>query len=181
MLKNYFIIAWRNIVKSRFYSLVNIAGLSAGIAFTLLIGAYVWSEFRVNSDLKNADRQYIIQSKWKDPNMGYPLTTLAPLAKELHEQYPGLVTNYYRFDGITSTVSSGDKYFREGLQVGDSTMLDMYGFTLKYGDASTALKDPSSVVITKAMAKKYFGREDVVGQPITIENFSGSKKDFMIT
>ena len=181
MLKNYFIIAWRNIVKTRFYSLVNIAGLSAGIAFTLLIGAYVWSEFRVNSDLKNADRQYIIQSKWKDPNMGYPLTTLAPLAKELHEQYPGLVTNYYRFDGITSTVSSGDKYFREGLQVGDSTMLDMYGFTLKYGDASTALKDPSSVVITKAMAKKYFGREDVVGQPITIENFSGSKKDFMIT
>ena len=113
MLKNYFKIAWRNIIKSRFYSAVNIIGLSVGIAFTLLIGAYVWSQLQVNKNLKNADRQYIIQSKWKDPNEGFPLATLGPLAKALKENYPDLVANYYRFDGITSNVSKGDKSFRE--------------------------------------------------------------------
>ena len=71
MIKNYFKIAWRNIIKSRFYSSVNIIGLSTGIAFTLLIGAYVWSELQVNTNLKNTDRQYIIQSKWKDANEGH--------------------------------------------------------------------------------------------------------------
>jgi len=62
-----------------------------GIAFTLLIGAYVWGELQVNHDLKDADNQYIIQSKWKDPTMGYELTTIAQLPKTLKEVYPSLV------------------------------------------------------------------------------------------
>ena len=56
MIKNYFKIAWRNIIKSRFYAAVNIVGLAAGIALTLIIGAYVWGELQVNNNLKNADR-----------------------------------------------------------------------------------------------------------------------------
>src|SRR3954462_9600486 len=102
MLKNYIVIAWRNIVKGRFYSAVNIIGLSAGIAFTLIIAAYIWSELRVNASLKNADRQYIIQSKWKDPSEGIAMTSIGPLAKWLAQKYPSLVANYYRWDGVTS-------------------------------------------------------------------------------
>jgi ABC-type antimicrobial peptide transport system permease subunit len=181
MFKNYFKIAWRNIIKSRFYATVNIIGLAAGIAFTLIISAYVWSELQVNNDLKNADNQYILQSKWKDPNLGIELTTLGPLAKELKERYPDLVANYYRWDGVTSNVSKGDKAFREGIQICDSTMLSMYGFTLLYGNPATAFKSPYSVVITTDKAIKYFGREDVIGETLTIENFSGSKHDFVIT
>lgn len=60
-------------------------------------------------------------------------------------------------------------------------MLDMYGFSLLYGNAKTALNEPFCVVITTDKAKKYFGKTDVVGQPLTIENFSGSKHDFVIT
>jgi ABC-type antimicrobial peptide transport system permease subunit len=181
MIKNYFIIAWRNIIKSRFYSFVNIIGLSTGIAFTLLIGAYVWTELQVNTNLKNADNQYILQSKWKDNNQGIELTTLGPLAKALKENYPTLVANYYRWDGVTSNVAKGDKSFREGLQICDSTMLNMYGFSLVHGDAKTAFDGPFSVIITTDKALKYFGKTDVVGQTLTIENFSGSKHDFMIT
>ncbi len=181
MIKNYFKIAWRNIIKSRFYSAVNIIGLSTGLAFTLLIGAYVWSELQVNSKLKNEDRQYIIQSKWKDPNQGLELTTMGPLAKDLREQYPDLVANYYRWDGVTSNVSKGDKSFREGLQICDTTMFSMYGFTLLHGNPKTAFDGPFSLVITGERAKKYFGKTDVVGQTLTIESFSGSKHDFVIT
>jgi len=181
MLKNYFKIAWRNIIKSRLYSAINIFGLSVGIAFTLLIGSYVWTQLQVNTRLKNADRQFIIQSKWKDPNQGFDMATLGPLAKTLKENYPNLVANYYRYDGITSNVSKGEKSFRENLQVGDSTLLNMYGFSLLHGDAQTALKHPFTVVITKDKALKYFGKTNVVGQTITIESFSGSKHDFLIT
>ncbi|MCW3119744.1 MAG: transporter permease [Chitinophagaceae bacterium] len=181
MLKNFIKIAWRNIVKSPFYSFVNIIGLSAGIAFTILIAAYGWGELQVNRGLKNADRQYILQSKWKDPNLGYELATLGPLAKELKERYPDLVADYYRYDGITSNVSKGDKNFREGLQVCDSTMLHMYGFRLLHGNPATAFAEPFSVIISTAVANKYFGKTEVVGQTLTIENFSGSRHDFMIT
>lgn len=181
MFKNYFKIAWRNIIRSRFYTAVNIVGLSTGIAFTLLIAAYVWSELQVNKNLKNADRQYIIQSKWKDQNQGNDLTTLGPLAKALRENYPNLVANYYRWDGISSNVSKGNKIFREGLQICDSTMFNMFGFTLLYGDPKSAFEGPFSVVISIDKAIKFFGKTNVVGQTLTIQNFSGSRHDFMIT
>lgn len=181
MFRSYIKVAWRNIRKNPFHSFINIFGLSIGIVFTLLIGAYVWKELQVNSGLKNANHQYIIQSKWKDPNMGYEIATLAPLAKTLKNEYPSLVANYYRFDGVTSNVSKGDKAFREGLQIGDTTLLDMYGFSLLYGDSQSALKEPFSTIISEDRAMKYFGRTDVVGESLTIENFSGARHDFMIT
>ncbi|MFT3911720.1 MAG: ABC transporter permease [Ferruginibacter sp.] len=181
MFKNYIKIAWRNIIKHKFHSLLNMLGLSIGIAFTLLIAAFVWGELKVNSDLKDLDNQYIVQSNWKDPGMGLNLTTLGPMVKALKEEYPSLVKNYYRWDGVTSNVSKGDKVFREGLQIGDSTFINMYGFTLLYGDKRTALNDPFTVVITEDRAVKYFGKKDVLGQTLTIESFSGSKHDFTIT
>ena len=181
MLANYYKTAVRNIARSRFHAIINIAGLSIGIAFTLLIAAFCWSESRVNHQLKNAGRQYFLSSVWKQPSMGLPFTTLGGLARALKENYPTLVSNYYRWDGITSAVSYGDKHFREGIQMGDSTLLEMYGFPLLYGDAHTALNRPFSVVITEDKAMKYFGRTDVVGQDLVIDNFNGGRKNFRIT
>lgn len=181
MLKNYFKIAWRNITKHRFYSVVNVAGLFAGITFTLLIGAYIWQELQVNRKLKNYKQQYILTTISKDPNIGYELATFGPIAKRLKEDYPNLVSDYYRWDGITSVVSKGDKHFREGLQIGDSTLLKMYGFELLHGDANTALLNPFSVVISQDKAIKYFGKTDVIGEPINIQSFSGGTHDFIIS
>jgi putative ABC transport system permease protein len=181
MINNYLKIAWRNIVKGRFYSLVNIIGLSVGLAFTLVIGAYVRSELLVNRELKNADNQYIIQSKWNDPNKGNELVTLAPLAQALYDRYPHLIANYYRFDGVSSNVSKGDKRFRESFQIGDSTLLTMFGFSLLHGNPVKAFANPYSVVITEELAKKYFNKTDVTGETVSIENFSGAKHDFMIS
>jgi putative ABC transport system permease protein len=181
MLRNYFKIAWRNIMAKRLLSLVNVGGLFVGIIFSMLIGAYVWSEFQVNRKLHNADRQYVLNSIWKDANMGQRITTIAPLGKRLKEDYPNLVANYYRWDGITSVVSKGNKHFREGIQLGDSTFLAMYGFELLHGDARTALLQPFSAVITADNAIKYFGKTDVVGETITIQSFSGNTHEFNIT
>ncbi|MBC7850543.1 MAG: ABC transporter permease [Chitinophagaceae bacterium] len=181
MLRNYFNIAWRNIVRHRFNSFVNIFGLSIGILFTMLIGGYVWRELNVNRNLRNLPQQYFLRSEWKDPNQGLEITTLGPLAKRLKEDYPNLVANYYRWDGITSVVSNGDKYLRENIQLGDSTFLNMYGIELLHGDARTALNEPFSVVMTREVAIKYFGKTDVVGETIGIQNFSGTSRDFKVT
>lgn len=181
MIKNYIKIAWRSITKNYFYAIVNSTGLSVGIAFALLISVYAWGELQVNHELKNASNQYILQSKWKDPNMGNELCTIAALPKALKEAYPNLVKNYLRWDGVESTISKGDNHFRENIQIVDSTLLNMYGFKLLYGDRNTALNDPFSIVITANKALKYFNRLDVVGQTLNLENFSGSKHDFMIS
>ena len=181
MLKSYIKIAWRNLWKNKAFSIINIFGLSIGIAFSLLIGAYVWGELQVNRQLKDVDNQYIILSKWKDPNMGFEIGSSASMPKALKETYPGLVTNNYHCDLVGLNVSKKDKHFHENLQVGDSTLFDMYGFKLLYGSTKTALNDPFSVVITSSMALKYFGKVDVVGQTINVESFSGEKHDFMVT
>ena len=181
MIRNYFKIAWRNLKKHRFYAGINILGLFTGITFTLLIGAYVWGELQVNKYLKNTDRQYILMSDWKEPNMGIDFTTLAPLAKQLKENYPSLVENYYRFDGIASIISKDDTHLRKYVQLVDDSLFTMYGFDLLYGDNKTALNHPYAVVITKSLALKIFGKTNVVGQTITLENFSKEKHGFNIT
>ena len=102
MIKNYFKLGWRNIRKHHFYAIVNITGLFAGIVFAMLIGVYVWQELQVNKNIRNAKNQYFLQSEWKGQDASYAITTLAPIAERLKTDYPNLVANYYRWDGITS-------------------------------------------------------------------------------
>ena len=164
MLKNYLKIAVRNLLKRKFNTVVNSVGLATGITFVLLVGSFVWSELRVNTNLKNADNQYIIRSKWEQPGLGYEDVTVAPLGKKLKEEYPGLVANYYRFDALTIAVSNGSTHFvREPALAGDSTMIAMYGFPMLYGNPRTALKEPNSVVITEENAIAVFRENGCAG------------------
>ncbi|GAA3555675.1 ABC transporter permease [Snuella lapsa] len=181
MFQNYFKIAWRNLKKYRFYAAINVLGLFTGIVFTLLIGVYVWGELQVNRRLRNSERQCILLSDWKIPNKGVDFATIGPLAKRLKEDYPTLVANYYRFDGISSIISKGEKRFREGIQLGDKSLLVMFGFKMLYGNKKTALSNPYSVVITANKALKYFGKKNVVGETITIQNFKGEERAFIIS
>jgi putative ABC transport system permease protein len=181
MIRSYLTIALRVLWKNKAFSAISILGLSVGIAFLLLIAAYSWSELQVNSVIKDNDRVFLVQSKWKEEGMGIDITTLGPLAKTLKQEYPTLVEDYYHWDGIGSIVSKGDKRFRESLQLGDSTFFSMFGLPLRHGNEKSALTGPDDVVITASKANKYFGRTNVVGQTLTIQSFSGGKKDFVIT
>lgn len=180
MLVNYIKIARRNLLKHRFHSILNVTGLATGIAFAMLVMAYVWNELQVNQQLRNPSRQHILLSKWKDPNMGFELSTYGNLPVALKEEYPTLVADYYRWDGITGQVNVGENAYRESLQIGDSTLMKMYGFRVIAGDASRALHTASSAVLTASMAKKFFGKTDVAGKTIEVANFGGSKQLFTI-
>lgn len=181
MFQTYFKIAWRNLLRHKGISAINLLGFSLGLTFAFVIGAYIWNEFQVNRSLKHIDHQFIIQSHWKEADMGPEITTLAPLAEALKKNYPQLVSDYYRWDGITASVSGGDAHFREELQVGDSTFLKMFGFALEEGNAASAFRDPASVVITAEAATRYFGKAQALGQTLSIENFSGERKNFVVS
>lgn len=180
MFKNYLKIAFRNLAKRKFYALIMVLGLSVGLTFTFLTLAYLWEEWQVNRNLRNLDSQFMVKSKWKQPNMGLDITTLAPLGRVFKEEYPHLVANFYRYDGVTSVVSNGNKIFRENVQIGDSTLLTMYGLPLLHGNPTTALVQPNAVVITKAIALKYFGKTEVLEETLSLSSFNGAKQDFVI-
>ncbi|NGM66431.1 ABC transporter permease [Sphingobacterium sp. SGR-19] len=181
MIKNHMKIAWRNIWKRKFHTIINIVGLVSSMAFVLLIAAYVWQTHQVNSTLRHQDRQYVLQSEYKKTGIGLELTTVGALPKALREEYPHLVANYYRIDGLTCIISNGTAVYEESVSLGDSTLLDMFGFELFEGNASTALTSPFSVVITESAAMKYFGKKEVLGESLTIRNFAGEKHDFAVT
>jgi putative ABC transport system permease protein len=181
MLKNYLKIATRNLLRTTFFSILNITGLAVGITFAMLIGGYVWGEFQVNRNLRNTDRQYLVQSRWKQENMGLEFTTLAPIGQALKTQYPTLVADSYAFYGVTATVSHAHNHFRESIQIGNSSLLTMYGFALLQGNPRTALTRPNDVVITEAKARKLFGKTDVINQSLTIETPQSGKQEFVIT
>jgi putative ABC transport system permease protein len=182
MLRNYFTIAIRHLIRHKLFSIINIFCLAIGISFFMIIGVYVLNQENVNASIKNLNNQYVIKSKWKRENSGYDITTLGPLAKTMKDDYPGLVANYYRFDPVTDIVSVGDNHFREDISIGDTTFVSMYGFPLLYGNPRQAFINNQSAVVTEDFARKYFGKPDVINKVITVETPSdGSKHDFMIS
>jgi len=176
-----FKIAWRNIRKKKIQNLINLVGLTLGITFLLLVGAYVWDVQQVNSKIKNIDQQFLLQSKYKKEGFGINLTTIGALPKALYEEYPNLVANYYRIDGLTGIIANGATIHEEGMALGDPSLLTMFGFELLAGNPKTALNNPFSVVITDQAAVKYFGNVNVLGKTLQIKNFRGEKHDFEIT
>ncbi|TDS05991.1 MacB-like protein [Sphingobacterium paludis] len=123
----------------------------------------------------------MLQSKYKQPGIGMELTTVRALPKMLKEQYPSLVADYYRLDGLTCIVSNGTAVYEENVSLGDPSLLKMFGFQMLAGDAQTALSSPTNVVVKEEVALKYFGKTDVIGQQLSVRNFAGDIQNFEIT
>src|SRR5687768_14604343 len=155
MFKNYFKIAWRNLLRRKFYSAINIFGLSLGVAFVFLVGSYVWGEWRVNKNFRKIDKLFLLQTSHNGSavTIGAP----SPFAQVLKEEYPHLVSNFYRSFWKNTIISNGEKHFRDNVQVGDSTLINMFGFSLLYGNPRTLFNNPDAVVITAERALKFFG------------------------
>jgi putative ABC transport system permease protein len=182
MLRSYINIAIRHLSRHKLFSIINISCLAIGITFSLIIGVYILNQENVNARIKNISNQYVIKSRWKQENMGPDITTLGPLAKTMKDEYPGLVTNYYRFDPVANIVSVGDKHFREDISVGDTTFVSMYGFLLLYGNQKQPFINNQSAVVTEDFALKFFGKSNAINKVITIQTPSdGSKHDFVIS
>ncbi len=181
MLKNYVLIALRQFSRHKLFSALNVFCLAIGISFCLLIGQYILHETSVNSELRNIKQQYFLTSDWKIKNTGPEITTLGPLAKILKTDYPSLVANYYRFNPVTTVLSSGDKHFREDVAIGDTSVISMFGYPLLFGDPAHAFINNTSAVISEQLAMKLFGTANAINLTVTMNNNSGSRRDYKVS
>jgi len=182
MLKNYFTIAVRHLLRHKFFSAINILCLAIGITFALVIGIYVLGQYNINASLRNVNNQYIVKSNWKVKEMGLDITTFGPLPKTLKEEYPSLAANYYRYNPVTNVVSADDKYFKEDIAIGDTGFISMYGFSILYGNRQRPFTDNNSAVITETMAMKLFGKKNVINKVISIlTTQNGEKQDYKVS
>lgn len=181
MLTNHFKIALRQIRKQFLFSGLNMTGLGIAFGICIILVSYILQETSVNADLKDADRQYFIESVWKDEAMGTGFTTFAPLAKRIAGDYPHLIKNYYRFHGVGSVVTVNNNHFSESVQVGDPSLISMFGFELNSPQQYVPSDSSDQVLITEEAAMKFFGHKDVEGERIRMATFSGgASKDYTI-
>ncbi|MBL3657360.1 ABC transporter permease [Fulvivirga sediminis] len=170
MFTNFLILAWRNIKKQKWFAVINILGLATGLSATFLILLFMADEWQANNWFKHAENHYMLESEWSAGVSRPEFTTLAPLGKELKEQYPQLVANYFTIDAVSCNVSDGEKKnFRLNLQIADGNMLTMFGIPLVTGNPQTAMDDPDGLVLQHDVALKFFGSTDILGKTLILE------------
>lgn len=174
MLKNYFLIAFRNIRRNKVYSFINIAGLSLGLAAAMLIILYVKDEVSYDRFQKNLSNTYRIVSvstspeggeTHKDGNTGYfqgPRFT---------ENVPG-IKSFVRIQNEQKDFKNGTDVQSQDLLMVDSNFFSAFSFPLLNGDPATCLLRPNSIVLSEDAAKKQFGTTDAVGKIMMIKDDS---------
>jgi len=182
MFKNYFKIAWRNLLKNKTFSLINIIGLASGLACFILIALYVADELNYDRFNEKASRIYRINSDIVfGGNKLHMAVASDPMGATLKHDYPQ-VEEYVRFYNSNGSklVRKGDQFINEeNIGHADSTLFKVFTLPVIAGDPNTALNEPNTVVVSESAAKKYFATTDVIGK--TIETNDNGKTIYKIT
>jgi len=173
MLKNIFKIAFRNLLKDRFYSFLNIIGLSIGIAASFLILLYIVDELSYDTFHKDSESIFrvAVRGKFGEDEIVKMAVSCAPLANGMLEHIPETETVTRVCTGVI-IFNHNEEIFKEAnLLYADSTFFDVFSFNLLEGNPKEVLKDPNALILTQASAIRYFGQEalsngTVVGQLI---------------
>ena len=179
MIKNYLKTAWRNLIKNKAHTFINIAGLSVGLACSLLILLWVQNELSVDAYHKNGDRLYsVYERQYYDNKVHGQYGTPGVLADELKKQIPEIEAASNLIYGDEYTFQVGDKILKmNGADAGDD-YFKMLSIPLLQGNAQTALNSPVSLAISRKMAVAFFGSpQGAIGKTIRYEN----KKNFKVT
>ncbi len=172
MLRNYLKITVRNLAKQKFFSAINIAGLSVGIACFLLISMYVSDELSFDNFHENADNIYRVLQNYStgentpaSPLEEFQAWGSARTGPALVEAYPE-VLEQVRFSGRHQMLlARGDRSFQEDKYMYvDGNVFSLFSFRLLRGNPATALMEPSSIVLSESAARRYFGDEDPMGE-----------------
>mgnify|MGYP003575076607 CR=1 FL=1 len=184
MLRSFFTTAARRLLKNSAYALLNIAGLSIGLACFTLIGLWVWDELNYDSFHEKKNRIYRVASTFTDESGQFDqAVTCIPLAPALVNDLPE-VENALRIDTNGAIVRQGDKQFSEtGILGVDPSFFDFFDFKLLKGDPATAFNEPYNIVLSETMAKKYFGEKEPLGEFLRIFQYDpdGQGVEYKVT
>ncbi len=182
MLKNYLTVAFRNLIKNRLYTAINIFGLAVGLASCILILLYVQHETSYDEWFPDAERIYQVHTRFDIPGRESFAAGQAPgPAMEAMQKDFSEIEAAARIVGQRSVVTRGADVFNETVAFADPTLFQVLDFPLVSGTKETALSDVSSVLISESAAKKYFGSASPLGQTLPIELPVGLKRDYRVT
>ncbi len=181
MLRNYLKIAFRNLLKNKGFSAINIFGLAVGIACCLLITLYVVDELSFDRYHQNADRIYRLNLGVKFGGTEQLVATTSDmLGPTLKKDYPQ-VENYARvYNGGPFLIKKSgtiDNIRETSILFADSTLFELFSFPLVAGNPKLVLSEPNSIVISETAAKRHFANQNPIGQVLNLDN----KKDYKIT
>jgi putative ABC transport system permease protein len=171
MIQNFFKIAWRNLLRNKSFSFLNITGLSIGIASTILI--LLWIVYEVGYDKFHEKKERIYEvynSDKNDGKIGVWNTTPKVMAKSIQQDYPEIEMTVRVNWANPFLFTVGEKKLKATGNLVDSGFLKMFSYPLLKGNASTVFKEVNSVVITESLAKKLFDGEDAMGKIVKIDN-----------
>jgi len=173
----YFKIAFRNIIKNPGYAMVNITGLAIGMACSLLLLLWVYHELNYDRFREHVNDIYrVVQEVHFTDHTTKWAITQGPLGAALKEDFPEVV-NFTRFTGKGFLLTYEAHSFDEDVILADGSLFEVFSLPLSKGDPAKALSEPNSMVLSEAMAKKYFGRTDPIGKTIT----AGHQYQFVVT
>ena len=167
MLKNFMKIAFRNLLKNKTYSFINIFGLSVGIMCTILILLWVNDEISYDMFNKNAKQIYrVIQYDNNGKNSRSPAQLAPTLAASIPE-----IESYARIVKLPRLIfkRSTNNFYEDNGIIVDPKFFTMFDYPLLKGDPKTFLSEPGNIVITESLARKYFGNEDPINKTIQLD------------
>jgi len=171
MIKNFFKIAYRNILRNKAFSFINISGLAIGMASAVLILLWIQNEMGHDKFHANSNRIYTANNRDKFNGQVWAwATTPKALGPALKMTYPSDVEDVVRSNSGHFLFTVGDKHLSEQGNFVDSGFLNVFSFPLLEGNANQALSGKYNVVITQKFAKKLFGNEDAMGKVVRIDS-----------
>lgn len=169
MWRNYLKIAVRNIKKNLLYSFVNILGLSIGLACCLLIGLYINHELSYDSFNEKADRIVRATMEYKAGEKLNPAaTTGTKVGPELTRKFPEIEDYVRTYIGNRTIRNGGQSFSEDRVLFADPQLFNIFSFDLLKGNSKTVLDAPDKIVLTEAMAKKYFGDQSPINKTINL-------------
>ncbi|MCP4727675.1 MAG: FtsX-like permease family protein [bacterium] len=172
MLKNYLKIAFRNLKRSKIQTLINVFGLSTGVACCILIYLYINDELTYDRFHERAESIYEIKTRLMFGTDAFYSEPSGPLGPALASDYPE-VESYVRINNKSVVVKYGDRIFEEDVMYTDQSFFEFFNFRLMMGDPETILNEPKAIVITENISEKYFGDENPIGKTLLIRDNNG--------
>ncbi len=187
MIRHYFKLAQKSLIKHRYYTFINVFGLVCGMLTALVIGKYIGGSLQFDSFHVNRDRIYSIsQQETIDGSPEKKQDATYYGVGELISQFPDVHFTRY-FQHVEALITTDDatghrKMFTENkIFIADSSFLDIFTFPVIHGDQKTALSRINSIVLTKATSQKYFGNTDPLGKSLTIRSPWGQETTYVTT
>ena len=170
MIKNYCKIAWRNLIKNKVFSFINIAGLAAGMAVAMVIGLWIFDEVTTNSQFKNYNSIYqVMMHQTFDGQRGSQTALPYPMGEELKSKYPDFKYVAMCDWGQKHSLIYGEKKISKfGHYIGEEAV-EMFSMKILQGEKNP-LHDPYSIVLTDEMAGILFGKENPIGKMVKVDN-----------